>query len=298
MKVLLTGYNGFVGNHVQAYQACEILADQEGQIPILDKDRMLCLVKKIKPDAVIHLAAQSNVPQSFLNPRKTYDTNFYGTLALLEALSESKFDGKFLFIGSSDVYGITEKLPITEDVPLHPRSPYAVSKVAAEALCYQWSQNKILDVNMVRPFNHIGPGQSEDFAVSSFARQILLIKYGKLAPLLKVGNLDVTRDFTDVRDVVKAYFMLLNRGETGEIYNVCSGRERLLRDILDRMLELADVDVTIHQDEVCVRKMEQKRSYGSCQKLYERTKWKPEVEFDQTLNDILKAAEEKVLNEK
>jgi GDP-4-dehydro-6-deoxy-D-mannose reductase len=298
MKVLLTGYNGFVGNYVQVCKACEILADQEGQIPIADKYRMLCLLKKTKPDAVIHLAAQSNVPQSFLNPRETYDTNFYGTLNLLEALSESGFDGKFLFIGSGDVYGITERLPITEDMFLHPRNPYAVSKVAAEALCYEWSQNKAFDVIMARPFNHIGPGQNENFAIPAFARQILAIKYAKVEPLLKVGNLAVTRDFTDVRDIVRAYFMLLNKGENGEIYNVCSGQERLLGDILNRMLELANVNVTICQDEICVRKMEQKRSYGDCKKLYKKTKWKPEIDFDKTLVDVLKAAEEKILNEK
>lgn len=291
MKILLTGYNGFVGKHIISCNKCEIMADEQGQIPLTDQVRMVRLISKIQPDAVIHLAAQSNVAKSFSHPKQTYDTNFYGTLNLLEALCESKFKGKFLFIGSGDIYGIVTKLPITEDMPLKPRNPYAVSKVAAEALCYEWSQHSEFDIIMTRSFNHIGPGQSEEFVISSFAKQIMLIKNGKITPVLKTGNLDVTRDFVDVRDVIRAYFLLLEHGENSQIYNICSGNERLIRDILVKMLEIANTTAIIEQESSLVRKVEQSRVYGSYAKLHQATTWRPEINFEQTLLDILRSVE-------
>lgn len=291
MKILLTGYNGFVGNHIMSCKTCEIMADEQGQIPLTDQVRMVHLISKIRPDAVIHLAAQSNVAESFSHPKQTYDTNFYGTLNLLEALRESKFKGKFLFVGSGDIYGIVTKLPITEDMPLKPRNPYAVSKVAAEALCYEWSQHSEFDIIMTRSFNHIGPGQSGKFAIASFAKQIMLIKNGKIAPVLKTGNLDVTRDFVDVRDVIRAYFLLLEHGENSQIYNICSGNERLIRDILIKMLEIANTTAIIEQESSLVRKVEQPRVYGSYAKLHQATTWRPEINFEQTLLDILRSVE-------
>jgi len=291
MKILLTGYNGFVGKHIISRNKCEIMADEQGQIPLTDQVRMVRLISKIQPDAVIHLAAQSNVAKSFSHPKQTYDTNFYGTLNLLEALCESKFKGKFLFVGSGDIYGIVTKLPITEDMPLKPRNPYAVSKVAAEALCYEWSQHSEFDIIMTRSFNHIGPGQSEEFVISSFAKQIMLIKNGKIAPVLKNGNLDVTRDFVDVRDVIRAYFLLLEHGENSQIYNICSGNERLIRDILVKMLEIANTTAIIEQESSLVRKVEQSRVYGSYAKLHQATTWRPEINFEQTLLDILQSVE-------
>lgn len=291
MKILLTGYNGFVGNHIMSYKMCEIMADEQGQIPLTDQVRMTRLINKIQPDAVIHLAAQSNVAESFLHPKQTYDTNFYGTLNLLEALRESKFKGRFLFIGSGDTYGIVSKLPITEDMPLRPRNPYAVSKVAAEALCYEWSQHSEFAIIMARSFNQIGPGQSENFVIASFAKQIMLIKHGKITPMLQTGNLDVTRDFTDVRDAIRAYLLLLEHGENAQIYNICSGKERVIKDILLKMLEIANITATIEQDSNLMRKIEQPRVYGSHEKIYQATGWQPEIKFEQTLLDILRSVE-------
>jgi len=291
MKILLTGYNGFVGNHVMAYNTCEIMADEQGQISLADQARMTRLIGKIRPDAVIHLAAQSNVAESVLHPKQTYDTNFYGTLNLLEALRESKFKGKFLFIGSGDIYGIATKLPITEDMLPRPRNSYAVSKVAAEALCYEWSQHSEFDIIMTRSFNHIGPGQSEKFVIASFAKQIMMIKNGKIAPVLKTGNLDVTRDFLDVRDVVRAYFLLLEHGENSQVYNICSGNERMIKSVLVKMLEIADVTAIIEQESGLFRKVEQPRVYGSYNKLHQATTWQPEIKFEQTLLDILQSTE-------
>src|SRR5207302_554158 len=191
-----------------------------------DRDEVLRAVKILRPRAVIHLAAHSWVPQSFKEPMETYDVNFVGTFNLLSALQKTGFHGRFLFVSSSDIYGQVspEALPITEEHPSKPRSPYAVSKVAAEALCSQWSQTETdIEIVVARPFVHIGPGQSDRFVISNFARQIIEIKRTRREALVEVGDIDVTRDFTDVRDVVRAYELLLARGVPGEVYNICSG---------------------------------------------------------------------------
>ena len=232
-RLFVTGRTGFVGTHLEREiagkptDAAEKIVGPTEFVDLLDRTALREAVRACRPNAAIHLAGKAFVPDSFNNPRATFDANFTGTLNLLEALAESGFQGRFLYIGSGDVYGLVEEdaLPIRETQPLRPRNPYAVSKVAAEALCYQWSQTGPFEVVMARPFNHIGPGQSERFAISDFAKQIAEIKLGRRPPKLAAGDIDVTRDFTDVRDVVRAYLLLLDKGRSGEAYNVCSGIE-------------------------------------------------------------------------
>jgi GDP-4-dehydro-6-deoxy-D-mannose reductase len=192
-------------------------------------------------------------------------------------------------VGSGDAYGVVseEDLPIAESHPVRPRNPYAVSKAAAEMLCYQWSQTEGMDVVMVRPFNHIGPGQSEQFAVSNFARQVVEIRQRRREPVIEAGDLSVVRDFTDVADVVHAYIALLEGGKTGEIYNVCSGQGYALGDLLQRMLALAGVRAKVVTDTTRLRPSEQKRVVGSNRKLVEATGWRPEVAIEQSLRNIL-----------
>jgi GDP-4-dehydro-6-deoxy-D-mannose reductase len=242
------------------------------------------------PDYVIHLAAQSYVPQSFADQKTTYDINFYGTYNILSALKKNGFGGRFLFVSTGDVYGLVDsnELPVNEDNKIRPRNPYSVSKVAAEALCYQWSQTEKFEILIVRPFNHIGPGQSEKFVVSSFAKQVVEIKNAKKEPFISVGDIEVTRDFTDVRDIVQAYDLLLDKGRNGEIYNVCSGKEYKIGSILMQLIELAGIDAEIKVDESKLRYSEQRRMQGSYEKLTKETKWKPEIELKTSLNDILK----------
>ena len=288
MKILLTGYTGFVGQHILKTEPCEIMEDEFGQIPLSQKGRINKCLKKTCPDAIIHLAAQSNVAISFQNPRETFDTNFYGTLNLLECLKDLNFKGKFLFIGSGDVYGIPKKIPIDENMPLKPRNPYAVSKVAAEALCYQWSKTSDIQIVMTRSFNHIGTGQSTNFAIASFAQQIADIKLGKQKPIIEVGDLDVTRDFTDVRDVVQSYLLLLKYGMNGEVYNVCSGREVMLKDALYLLSKSAKIEIEVKSDTGKFRVNEQKRSCGSYNKLHTISGWSPKIDLAQSLEDILK----------
>ena len=296
MATLLTGASGFVGAFVQRRINC-IPFDRLGKpIDLRDADDVRMAMGEIKPDAVIHLAAQSFVPASFENPAETYEINFQGTLNLLAALKETGFRGRMLFIGSGDTYGLVpeSQLPVTEDQPLRPRSPYAVSKVAAEALCYQWSQTESFTITMTRSFNHLGPGQSDRFAVSDFARQIVEIKNGRREPILSVGDIDVTRDFTDVRDATAAYVLLLDRGRNGEAYNVCSGNDHSLRSVVECLLQLASVDARIVQDPTRLRASEQRRMRGSYAKLRADTGWEPTIGLEQSLGDILRNWEERL----
>ena len=296
MKLLLTGSDGFVGTTLLRYRSCVPLLDEGRHVDLRDIGTLTRVTGAIKPDAVIHLASQSFVPRSFTDPRETYEINFLGTLNLLNALKVCGFAGRFLFVGSGDSYGlVSEKhLPVTEELPLKPRNPYSVSKVAAEALCYQWSQTEGLDAVMTRSFNHIGPGQSDRFAISDFARQVVEIRQGRREPVVSVGDIDVTRDFTDVRDVVRAYLLLLDHGRTGETYNVCSGAEHSLRALLNRLLAIAGADARIEQDHSRLRRSEQRRMRGSNEKLRLDTDWSPEYSMEASLADIINDWETKL----
>lgn len=289
MRILVTGAEGFVGSYVSAWPDAVPFVECGHRVDIRDLSAVTRVIKAIRPDAVVHLAAQSFVPQSLADPRETYDTNFTGTLNLLTSLRDDGFSGRFLYVGSGDMYGRVpvSAMPIQEFYPLRPRNPYAVSKVAAEALCYQWSQSELFDVVLARPFNHIGAGQSPSFVVSGLARQIAQIKNGKCEPAVEVGNIDVSRDFTDVRDVVRAYRLLLERGTNGEVYNICSGNERMIRAILDSLILRAGIQAEIRQVPSRMRVGEQERVWGSYSKIQCDTAWHPEIPFDQSLDDLL-----------
>jgi GDP-4-dehydro-6-deoxy-D-mannose reductase len=297
MTMLVTGADGFVGSFITRQYETLPLVDSQGNVDLRDKERVLNAVKQNKIDSVIHLAAQSFIPVSFKDPQTTYDVNFTGTFNLLTALKEAGFTGRMIYISSGDIYGLVaiDSLPIKESYPLKPRSPYAVSKVATEALCYQWSQTENLQVVTARPFNHIGPGQHPNFVVSDFARQIIEIKLGKREPVLNVGDIDVTRDFTDVRDIVRAYTILLDQGKSGEAYNICSGEERTIRSLLDIMLNLSNISAEIREDAARMRPSEQRRVRGDCTKLKADTSWRPEISLEQTLLDILNHWENELL---
>lgn len=291
MKVLLIGGTGFVGGHLQRYlQDRNIFYNvHDESIDIRDAEQIKNMISRERPDAVVHLAAMSSVPESFKNQYETYSINFTGTLNVLMALRATDFHGRMLYVGSGDVYGYLkdDELPVIEERFLRPKNPYAVSKVASEALCYQWSLTSGFEIVIARPFNHIGPGQSERFALSDFAKQIVEIKLGLHNSTLHVGDIDVTRDFTDVRDVVRAYVLLLKHGKNGEAYNVCSGKERSVRSLLLQLMNIAGVDAKIEQDRDRLRPSEQRRVFGSFEKLRRDTGWRPAIPIEQTLHDIL-----------
>lgn len=293
-KTLITGSNGIIGRHFLLSHGGTPFTDRDGVVDMRDSARVLAAIAWHRPDEVLHLAAQSSVASSFEDPKGTFDVNFFGTLHLLQALSEIGFRGTLLYFGSADVYGKTAdgELPTRETQPLRPRSPYAVSKVAAEALCYQWSQTQSFRIVLARPFNQIGPGQSRRFAVADFAHQVAQIGSGNQRPVVTTGDLEVTRDFTDVRDTVNACRMLLDSGENGEVYNLCSGRERSLRSILDLLMEIAGVKAEVELDPNRLRPAEQRRVVGDFGKIKSRLRWTPQFSIERTLADMLADAKE------
>lgn len=285
---LLIGGTGFVGRHMQRSLLPRFKVIAAGHdCDIRDVAKIGSLVKSASPDMVVNFASITTVRESFQDPLDTYRIGFLGTLNVLMALKESDFKGRMLNISSSEVYGFpsNDLLPVNEETLLRPMSPYSVSKAATEALCYQWSQTEQFEIVTARPFTHIGPGQSDRFAISSFARQIAEISLGKKTPVVNVGNLHATRDITDVRDVARAYGLLLERGRNGQAYNICSGRETSIKALLNELIEFAGLDISVKQDESLVRNVEQKRIYGSYEKIRCEMGWDPQISLSQTLAD-------------
>jgi GDP-4-dehydro-6-deoxy-D-mannose reductase len=289
-KALIVGGTGFVGAHLQRLMLQEFAVTATGhESDIRDLDQMRDLVMRIEPDVVMNLASITTVRESFASPDGTYRIGFLGTLNLLMALREFGFKGRMLNVSSSEVYGHPEdrELPLTEQASIRPMSPYAVSKSATEHLCYQWSQSEQFEIITARPFTHIGPGQSDRFAISNFSKQIAEIILGRREPIIRVGNLETTRDLTDVRDVTDAYRMLLAKGRNGDVYNVCSGQEVSMGAVLRQLIECAKTDIRVEKDKSLVRDAEQRRLCGSYSKLNKETGWDPRVPLEKTLGDTM-----------
>lgn len=293
-KLLATGHRGFVGTVLgQFLQArpehgvswCAL--DEEPNV--LDADHLRRTIAAHQPDWIIHLAAQSHVPSAWADPAGTMGVNAGGTANLLKAMTDAGFPGRLLYVSSADIYGAVPEglLPVTEEAPVAPRNPYATSKVAGEELCRQWARTRPLDVVIARPFNHTGAGQRPDFALPAFAREVAAIKLGRQAPRVLTGDLDVTRDFLDVRDVVAAYLALLASGTSGETYNVCSGREVHVGEVLGMLTRMAGVQAEIVTDPARLRPAEQRRMCGSHARITAATGWKPTIELRDTLNGLL-----------
>jgi GDP-4-dehydro-6-deoxy-D-mannose reductase len=289
MSVVVTGLSGFVGRHLAAVLDCVPMEMEGHEVDVRSPEDVAAAVRLAHPSAVIHLAAQSSVTYSLEHPRETFDVNFTGTLNLLEALTAVGYHGRLLYVGSSDVYGpgTSDGSPVDETCPLHPPNPYAVSKAAAEMLCVEWGATASFDVVVARPFNHIGPGQSDAFVVSSLARQLVEIQMGKHEPVIEVGNVSSARDFTDVRDVVRAYALLLENGVPGEAYNVCSGRAVTVGGVLSSLMELSGVHPEIRIAERRLRLSDVPRIVGSAQKLSQATGWQPKIPLTVSLADTL-----------
>lgn len=292
-RLLVTGLTGFVGHHLQAMLAgikaspWQLIAPKP--YDLLEASSLDAWLQEDCPDAVIHLAGQTFVPEAFRDPQHTLQVNLLGTLNLLQALKRRGFKGTFLYVSSGDVYGQVDEssLPISECLAPRPRNPYAVSKVSAELLCQQWSYVEPWRIMVARPFNHIGAGQGESFVIPSMARQIIRVRRGLQPAFLDVGDVDVTRDFLDVHDVIQAYLALLEQGRSGEVYNVCSGVELTVRDLITQMANLAGVEVELVQDAARLRRSEQRRVVGCSDKLQKETGWKPGVSITETLQSVL-----------
>lgn len=296
-KLLVTGSGGFVGKYLLEAVDKGCFGDVEAMplragTDLRDFSSVESALGGTCPAAVVHLAAQSFVPQSFDDPEDTLRVNLIGTLHLLQALARRGFAGRFLYVSSGDVYGRVSEcdLPVDETLLPEPRNPYAVSKWAAEQLCLQWHRSEKLDLVIARPFNHVGAGQDDRFVLSSLARQVVAIAEGRQPPVIEAGDIDTTRDFSDVRDVVSAYASLLAHGRSGETYIVASGVERRVRDLLVEMCRLAGVEAEIRQDPAKLRPAEQRRMAGSSEKLRRDTGWTQAFDIQSTLSDILEHA--------
>jgi GDP-4-dehydro-6-deoxy-D-mannose reductase len=256
---------------------------------IKDAHSMQKTIEDVEPDYVFHLAAQSFVPTSWKAPSETVGTNILGTLNLFEAIRNSNMDPRVQVAGSSEEYGMAlpGELPIKETNPLRPLSPYAVSKVATDLLAYQYHQSYGLKIVRTRAFNHTGPRRGEPFVTSNFAKQIAEIEKGLQEPVMHVGNLNAQRDFTDVRDIVTAYWWSVQKCEFGEVYNICSGVAREIQSVLDILRDMTEVTVEVKQDPDRIRPSDVEILMCDCSKFKKITGWEPRIAFKDTMRDLL-----------
>jgi GDP-4-dehydro-6-deoxy-D-mannose reductase len=292
MRVFITGGHGFVGRWLREHLAKEgddVIAPLE--LEITDEDDVASALKAAQPDAIYHLAALTHVGQSWQQPDETFRVNAVGTLRTLEAVRRVSPSARVLVVGSAEVYGhvTPDQLPVGETAPVRPVSPYAASKAAAEIVALQAHLGHGLDVVQVRSFNHVGPGQSPDFVVSALARRVAEAAASG-SRSIRVGNLEPRRDFTDVRDVVRAYRLLVEKGTAGEIYNVCSGHDVSVGELANRLARLAGVELELVPDPELVRPVDVPVLRGDPAKLVAATGWRPQLSLDQTLQDILELA--------
>jgi GDP-4-dehydro-6-deoxy-D-mannose reductase len=293
VRVLVTGALGFVGRHLVHH-----LEDQGDEVALLDRHApepvditdgaaVRAAIAAARPEAVYHLAGWADVGASWSDPLSVLRLNAEGTLNVLEACRAADVQ-RVLAVASADVYGVVREadLPLTEDAPLRPTSPYAATKVAADALAHQAFLGHGLGVLRVRPFNHLGPGQSEHFVAPAIAARIARAERDG-HDSVAVGNLTPRRDVTDVRDVVRAYRLLVERGEPGEVYNVCSGRDLAIQELADRLVAMADRPLALVPDPALVRPVDLPVLRGDCTKLQAATGWSPQIPIEQTLADLL-----------
>jgi GDP-4-dehydro-6-deoxy-D-mannose reductase len=298
-KVLITGIEGFVGSYLADYLALrnyEIFGIHLNPCPKEYKNHypgdirnfswLLEIVKKVKPEIIFHLAAQSSVGQGEKEIRETFTVNVDGTLNILEAIRIADLKTRIIYISSCEVYGPQRK-KLTEDSLLLPVSFYATTKVCAEYLCRYYHQVHGFDIVILRPFSHTGPGQSEQFIFPKIARKIAEIEKGISEPIIEIGNLNLIRDYSDVRDIVRAYELALRYGKSGEIYNITSEKPYKLRTEVNYLLGLAIKKIKLKVNKALFRKFDIPRLTGCAQKFKKLTGWRPRIEFRTTLTELL-----------
>ncbi len=319
MKIIITGFGGFVSRHFldllniaepgsvvlgidkhapdiapQDYPGLDITFKH---VDLLDKKMVEETLLAFQPEYILHLASVSSVAQSWQTPLDSFVNNTNIFLNVAEQVRVNKIACRILSVGSSEEYGEVEesRLPLTEEHTLKPVSPYAVARVSQEMLSKIYAEGFGQDIVITRSFNHIGPGQKDSFVISSFAKQLVQLSKTKgTNNTLVTGNLAVIRDFLDVRDVVKAYYLLLKKGTSGEVYNICSGNGISLKDIISKMSGLLNIHIEVKADPSLMRPNENKKITGSYQKIKTALGWQPEISLEKSLTDIIEYWKEKM----
>lgn len=316
MKALITGITGFVGSHlaelllqknfdvygsVRWRSRLDNITDIKDKINLIEADlrdahSAVRLLKETQPDYIFHLAAQSFVHSSFNAPQETLMTNVLGTVNLLEAVRAANINPVIQIAGSSEEYGLVheDEIPIKETNPLRPMSPYAVSKVAEDRLGYQYHKTYGMKIIITRAFNHEGPRRGEVFVTSNFAKQVAEIEKGKKKPVIEVGNLEAKRDFSDVRDVVKAYLLTVEKCKPGEAYNICSGKAWSIKSVLDMLKGMSTKEFSVAVDSARIRPIDVPLLLGDNTKFSKETGWHPSIPFEKTMEDLLNYWRERV----
>lgn len=315
-KALITGIAGFVGSHLaelllsrgfEVYGMCRPRTKRDHiesiinklhleDADLLDTHSLYTMLSRMQPDYIFHLAAQSFVPTSWVSPAVTLEVNIVGSANLFEAVRQAKIDPVVQIACSSEEYGLVheDELPIKETNPLRPLSPYAVSKVAMDYLGYQYYQSYKVRIIRTRGFNHTGPRRGETFAESNFAKQIALIEKGKQEPVIFVGNLEAKRDYSDVRDMVRAYLLAVEKCHPGDVYNIAIGKTIRIGDMLKLLLSYSKVKVEIKEDASRMRPSDVPVLIGDNTKFVKKTGWKPQITFEKTMEDLLNYWRERV----
>lgn len=312
-SILITGISGFVGGHFTQFilneqpdyllhgvsrskPAWDFIQDLDQvlgaitfhQCDLLDSAKINSIIGDIQPDYIVHLASFSSVAQSWKEPLASFLNNTNAFLNIVEAVRIHNLKTKFLSVGSSEEYGIVKKcdLPLTEKKYLAPANPYAVARVSEEHLAQIYTKGYYLNICCTRSFNHIGPGQSDQYVVSSIAKQFAEIALHYKKPIIRIGAGSIIRDFVDIEDVIRAYTAILEKGVTGEVYNVCSGRGYSIHDIVNSLSVLTHIPVAVEQNQNLLRPIDNPVLIGSYDKLHHETGWKPYWSIEKSLEKI------------
>ena len=316
LRVLITGATGFVGSHLASHlhtmhpdatiYGTKLFDTEKSnehiattfQIDLKDYKRVRDMLLECQPDTIYHLAAQAFVPRSFEDPWETLENNIRSQLNLIQACLELDIRPRMLIISSAEIYGAVNatQMPITTNTPMRPTSPYSVSKVTQDMLGLQYFLSHDMPIMRARAFNHIGPGQNARFVAPAFATQIAKIEVNQQEPFIYVGNIEAQRDFTDVRDIVRAYQLITEQGQPGQAYNIASGKAYSIQYLLDTLLSYSDIEIEIRVDETRLRPVDVPIILGDYSQLNQDTGWQPTISFEGTLKDVLEDCRQRIQN--